>query len=227
MSSQYYRNLEEFGLEEFQQRLASQELLPGRRVLKENLEEHFTVLQASGIDSLQQLINTLSTKKRMAAFAQESGLPYDYLVILGRQARSYVPKPVYFREIPGLEPDHVARLEASGIKHTKHLFDRALTPAARLALSQETGIVSSDIQEYVGMSDLARILGVGPVFVRLYHDAGVRSLPDLAGRSPEELWKELHYVNDARGLSAVVPSLKDVKYSIGEAQELPHVVEYE
>jgi hypothetical protein len=227
MSSQYYRNLEDFGLKEFKERLASEELLPGRRMLKEDLEERFTVVQASGIDSLQQLIDALRTKNRVAAFAEESGLPYDYLVVLGRQARSYVPKPVYFREIPGLEPDHVARLEASGIKHTKHLFDRALTPAGRLALSQETRIASSDIQEYVRMSDLARILGVGPVFVRLYHEAGVRSLEDLAGRSPEELWTELHDVNDARGLSSIVPSLKDVRYSIGEAQELPHVAEYE
>jgi hypothetical protein len=77
------------------------------------------------------------------------------------------------------------------------------------------------------MSDLARILGVGPVFVRLYHEAGVGSLEDLSGRSPEELWSRLHAVNDAQELSSVVPSLKDVKHSIREAQELPHVVVYQ
>lgn len=227
MPSQYYRNLDDFRLERFEQRLASEELLPARRVLKEDLEERFRVLRSLGITNLQGVMDNLGTKRRISAFAQKSGLPYDYLVILGREARSYVPKPVHFRQIPGLDPDHVARLEATGIKHTKHLFDQALTPAARLALSEETGLACSDILEYVRMSDMARILGVGPVFVCLYYAAGVRSLVDLSTRSPEELWSHLHDVNDAQGLSSVVPSLKDVKHSVREAQELPHVVEYE
>jgi hypothetical protein len=51
-------------------------------------------------------------------------------------------------------------------------------------------------------------------------------LEDLSDRSPEELWSQLHAVNEAQGLSSVVPSLKDVARSIREAQELPHVVEY-
>ena len=226
MSSQYYRNLEDFGLERFKRRLATEELLPAHQVLREGLDQRFQLLQTMGITNLQELIDALRTKKRLAAFAQESGLPYDYLVILGRQARSYVPKPVYFGQIPGLNPDHVARLDAAGIKHSKHLFDRALTPADRLDLSEETGLTGSDILAYVGMSDLARILGVGPVFVRLFYEAGVRSLEDLSGRSPEELWSQLHTVNDALGPSSAVPSLKDVAHSVAEAQELPHVVEY-
>ena len=112
MSSQYYRNLEDFCLEEFKQRLATEEVMPARQVLKEDLDERFQVLENMGITNLQELIDTLRTKKRVAAFAQQSGLPHDYLVILGREARSYVPKPVYFREISGLDPDHVARLDA-------------------------------------------------------------------------------------------------------------------
>jgi hypothetical protein len=226
MSSQYYRDLENYGLERFKERLASEELLPARQVLKADLEECFQLLHSSGITNLQRLIDVLRTKKRIASFARESGLPYDYLVILGRQARSYVPKPVYFREIPGLDPDHVAHLEDAGIKHSKHLFDRALTAEDRMALSEETGLAPSSILEYVRMSDLARILGVGPVLVRLYYKAGVRSLEDLAGRAPKALWSQLRQLNDAQQLSSVVPSLKDVQYSIREAQELPHVVEY-
>ena len=226
MSSQYYRNLEDFGLDRFKQRLATEKVMPARQVLKEDLDQRFQVLETMGITNLQELIDALRTKKRVATFAQQSGLPHDYLGILGREARSYVPKPVYFGQIPGLKPDHVARLEAVGIKHSKHLFDRALTPADRMALSKETKLAESDLLEYVRMADLARILGVGPVFVRLFFEAGVRSLEDLSGRSPQELWSQLHALNDARGLSSVVPSLKDVKHSVTEAQELPHVVEY-
>ena len=227
MSSQYYRNLEDFCLQRFKKRLATEEVMPARQVLKEDLDERFQVLETMGITNLQELIDALRTKKRVTAFAQQSGLPHNYLVILGRQARSYVPKPVYFGQIPGLDPGHVARLEAAGIKHSKHLFERALTPADRLALSEETGLAESNLLEYVRMSDLARILGVGPVFVRLFRAAGVGSLEDLSGRSPEELWSQVNAVNDAQGLSSVLPSLKDMAHSVAEAQELPHVVKYE
>ena len=115
----------------------------------------------------------------------------------------------------GVEPEGAAllsqgefrahRLLGIGPGFVPDLFDRALTPADRLGLSEETGLAESDLLEYVRMADLARILGVGPVFVRLYRAAGVGSLEDLSGRSPEELWSHLHAVNYAHGLSSVVP----------------------
>jgi hypothetical protein len=53
MASQYYRNLEDFCLEKFRQRLATEEVMPAHQVLKEDLDERFQVLVTMGITNLQ------------------------------------------------------------------------------------------------------------------------------------------------------------------------------
>jgi hypothetical protein len=201
-------------------------MLPGRTILQEEIAGRFAALEAMGIGNLKELVSALSTKEKIRRFSEASGLPVPYLVILGRQARSYVPKLVYFREIPGVDPEQVGRLSAAGIKHSKHLFDRGATPADRVALAEETGIPAGDLQELVSLADLARVGGMGPVFVRLFYEAGVDSLATLAGWAPEALFERLHAANRERGLSHVVPSLKDVTNYVEKARELPKVIVY-
>lgn len=226
MPELYYLDLEAFSLEKFRRILETTEMMPGRLVLQQDIPERFARLEAMGIENLQELILTLSTAKKREAFSRESGLPLDYLVILRRQAKSYLPKPVYFREIPGLLPEHIEKLAAVGISHSKHLFERAQTRAARRELSRLADIPKEALLELVGMADLSRILGVGPAFVRLFYEAGVDNLETLARCSPEALFERLHAVNQEKGYTKVVPSLKDVRHSVEYAKNLPKVVEY-
>jgi hypothetical protein len=224
MASQYHLSLEGFSLERFRSDLESTEMLPGRTILQEDIPGRFAALEAMGIGNLKDLVAALSTKKKLRRFSEASGLPVEYLVILGRQARSYVPKLVYFRDIPGVDPEQVRRLSEVGIQHSKHLFDRGATLEDRAALAEETGIPAGDLLELVSLSDLARVGGMGPVFVRLFYESGVDSLATLAGWSPEVLFGRLHAVNRERSLSHVVPSLKDVTNYVEKARELPKVI---
>jgi hypothetical protein len=224
MTSQYHLSLEGFSLDRFRSDLESTEMLPGRTILQEEIDGRFAALEAMEIDNLKDLVSALSTKKKIREFSEASGLPVEYLVILGRQARSYVPKLVYLRDIPGVDPEQVRRLSEVGIKHSKHLFDRGATPEDRAALAQETGLLAGDLLELVSLSDLARVGGMGPVFVRLFYESGVDSLATLAGWAPEALFERLHAVNRERGLSHVVPSLKDVTNYVEKARELPKVI---
>jgi hypothetical protein len=224
MKSQYHLGLETISLDRFRSDLESTEMLPGRTILQEEIAGRFAALEAMGISNLKELVGALSTKEKIRRFSEASGLPVEYLVILGRQARSYVPKLVYFRDIPGVDPEQVRQLAAAGIKHSKHLFGRGATPADRAELAKETGIPAADLQELVSLSDLARVGGMGPVFVRLFYESGVDSLATLAGWAPEALFERLHAVNRERQLSHVVPSLKDVTNYVEKAQELPKVI---
>jgi predicted flap endonuclease-1-like 5' DNA nuclease len=227
MPDPYYLDLETFGLEKFRHVLETTEMMPGRVVLQEDIPERFARLEAMGITNLQELISALSTPKKRELFSQESGLPLDYLVILRRQAKSYLPKPVYFREVPGLLPEYVEKLAAVGISHSKHLFERAQTKAARSELSRLVDVPEEALLELVGMADLSRVLGVGPAFVRLFYEAGVDNLESLARWSPEALFERLHAVNREKRYTKVVPSLKDVRHSVKYAQNLPKIVEYD
>jgi len=226
MVDQYGIDLEGFSLARFRNTLETGELLPGRQILKENIPARFAVLESMGICNLKELIDALTTKKRVEAFSQESGLPVDYLVILRREANSYVPKPVNLGAIPGLDPVYVERLAALGIKHTKHLFERGGTKSDRAQLSRLTGVPGDDLLEMVKLSDLARISGVGPVFARLLYEAGASTVEELAACSPEELSERLVVVVQEMGYTEAMVPLKDVRHCIDAAGALPKAIEY-
>jgi len=223
----YYLDLDSLSLATLQCRLEEGDVLPGRRILLEDVAERFAILESLGIRSIGSLIAALKTRKKIQDFAQRSGLPSDYLVILGREARSYIPKLVYLREIPGIDPAHVERLEAISISHSKHLFDRGRTAAERKALSEQTGVPGIALLELVKLAGLARIGGLGPAFVRLFYEARAENIERLAQWSPEALWQRAHAVNEAKGYTRVVPGLHDVKNYVAKARELPKAIEYE
>ena len=106
MTDDYYLDLEGFSLERFRQTLESGNLLPSRRILKDEIPERFAILESLGIRNLQNLIEALKTKKRLENFARQSGLPMDYLVNLRREANSYLPKPMDLAVIPGVDLGH-------------------------------------------------------------------------------------------------------------------------
>jgi hypothetical protein len=226
MSDPYYIDLDAFSLDKFRRLLETGEVLPGRRILKEQIPERFAVLESMGIHTLADLHQTLKTKKRVEKFAQECGLPLDYVVILRREANSYLPKPVNLRDFPDIDLDCVAQLEAVGVKHSKHLLERARTPEARAELCAQTGVPRERVLELVRLSDLARVNGVGPVFARLYVEAGIYDLDELLSRSPEALRQELLAINKAKGYTRAMVSLKDVVYCIEFAKELPRIIQY-
>ena len=223
----YYLDLQGISLERFKRRLATQELMPGRQILKEEIDARFERLAAMGIENLRDLNDALKNKRKVEAFAQASGLPRDYLVVLRREAQSYMPKPVYLDRIPGVDAGHVAKLAAAGIKHSKHLFERARTGKDRTVLSRTTGVPGGALLELVKLSDLARILGLGPVFVRLFYEVGADTVEKLSRWKPEELSRRAHAMNRERRLSKVVPSLKDITHYVEMARALPKVIEYE
>ena len=223
----YYLDLEAIPLEQFKQRLATKELLPARQILKQEIDARFEQIAAMGIDNLNDLIDALKTRRRMEAFAEASGLPRDYIVVLRREAKGILPKPVYLDRIPGVDTAHAEQLAAVGIKHSKHLFERAQTPGDRTALSEATSLPADLLLEWVKLSDLARIPGLGPVFVRLFYEAGADTLEKLARWDPGALSQKAHVVNRERRLSKVVPSLKDIAHYVDMAGALPKVIQYE
>ncbi len=223
MADTYGIDLNEMGLDDFRKHIEHDDLLPSRQILREGASDHFTTFTEMGMRTLQDLIDAFKTKKRLEALSVETQINLDYLKILRREAMSYVPNPVYFRDIPGLDSDLVASLEEIGIKHTQHFFAQGKTHAERIELSSKTGRSLEDLQMVAGMTDLARVGFMGPVFVRLVYDAGVHDSRTLAESDPEILLDDLHRVNEAQDLTTPMPALKDLIYCIHNAGMLPQV----
>jgi hypothetical protein len=226
MTDDYHIDLEKFSLEKFRDILITGEVLPGRKILKEKISERFEILESMGIRNVKELIDALKTKAKVERLSQESGVPKDYLVILRREANSYIPKPVNLKDIPGVDSEYIERLAAFGIKHTKHLFERARFKRDRAELSRLVNVPSDALLELVKLSDLARIGGVGPVFARILLDAGIDTLEKLSNSSADEVFERTIAVNKEKGYTKVMATLKDVKLCINTARELPKVIEY-
>ena len=221
MADLYCIDLEQFRLEQFRRMLETKEVLPGRRILLEKMDERFAALESMSIENLAELRAALKSKAKREMFAQESGLPLDYLVILRREVNGYVSRPFNLEKIPGVDPEYVEKLAAVGVKHTRHLFKRAMSPAGRTALAEQAGVPEDKLLELVKLSDLARIVGVGPVAVRMLYEVGVDTLEAFITHSVDELLEKVRAVEEGASLGA-----KDIEYCLETAQYLPKEIEY-
>jgi nucleotidyltransferase/DNA polymerase involved in DNA repair len=139
---------------------------------------------------------------------------------------SYIPKPFNLKDIPEVNPETIEKLAAIGIKNTKHLFEQARSKSKRAELAGLADVPGDDLLELVKLSDLARIGGVGPVFARLLYEMGVDKIETFRQHPLDELLERLHAINDEKQYTKIMPALKDIRYCLETAKELPSVIEW-
>jgi predicted flap endonuclease-1-like 5' DNA nuclease len=76
------------------------------------------------------------------------------------------------------------------------------------------------------MVDLFRIKGISEEYSELLEASGVNTVPELAGRNPEHLYKKIIEVNNEKKLVRRPPSESMVASWIEQAKKLPRKVEY-
>lgn len=118
-------------------------------------------------------------------------------------------------------------LNALGVKTSKHLFERAKTARQRAELCQQAELPEEALLELVKLSDLVRILGVGPVFARILYQAGVDRLETFVTLSPEALLERVQAVIEREQSTRVKLTQKDILYCLESARLLPQAIEYD
>ena len=135
MTENYFIDTDKFSIDKFRNILLTKEILPGRIILKEDLDERFDLLKTKRIKTLSDLLETLKTKQKIDKFSNETGLTVEYLTILRREANSYVSVPVKLIDLPFVETDIINQLELYGIKDSKQLFENVAKLKDRQKLS--------------------------------------------------------------------------------------------
>ena len=134
-------------------------------------------------------------------------------------------KPFLIKNFRGVNPDHIATLDALYIENKDQLIDAARTPQLRAELAQKTGIPPEGIMELVKLCDLARLGAVRTVRARLYHDAGLT--PEIiATWEPEELRAVLVQWLEENNFDGIAPTPKEVEHLVEDAKRLPLLVIY-
>lgn len=212
----YHIDTSKYSLLAMKKDLLGRELIPSRRSLKDDLDVNFRILTDRGILSLGDLISVLKTKKKVQEFSSSSGISETYLILLRREANSYLPNPVSLDRFSGFAAGDINKLADVGIKNSRHLFEKANKISDPVVLAEDFGVSLDTLSQLVGMSDLVRAYGVGPAFARILYDCGIHSVNEFRDHTPRQV---IDLYQKKTGKKADF-SASDIKFSLDLVQVL-------
>jgi len=129
-------------------------------------------------------------------------------------------------DLEGVGPVYAEKLIAAGIRSVEALLKAGATPKGRIELAEKAGVTKDQVLEWTNYADLYRIKGVAEEYSQLIEAAGVDTVPELAQRNPENLYKKIMEVNADKKLVRQVPGLAQVMSWVTQAKELPRAIQY-
>jgi len=222
----YYIDLEQISIDEYQRYIEKSDLLPSRRIIKENLSERFSYFKNIGITNVLELQRMLKKNDKLTELAKINCFSTDYLKILLREINSIQPKPTKISEFKGISPDTIKTLEKHGFQNTFKLFDKIKTKNNRNELAKITGISAEEILELTKLTDLSRIRWVGATFARMLYDIGIDTVEKAANSNFTDLHLKINQTNKEKKYFNGNIGLNDMKLLVNAAKEIPLEVEY-
>ena len=195
-------------------------MLPSRVELHREMDTRLVLLQKAGLSSLGDLIERLASPSKREALSSGTGLPVDYLVLLKREAGSYLARPFRLSDFPGIPFEYTEVLKSRGLKNTRDFFEKVQTGEQKARVSKETGIPVERLWELHALCDLSRITGVGGVFARVVYEAGIRSSREFAWTDAPGHYKLYRKMMEKRGYATGHFSEEDIRYCIDYAKVL-------
>ena len=135
----------------------------------------------------------------------------------------YMPSII---DIEGIGPAYKKKLKAVGVHTTETLLEAGGTPKGRKELAEKTGIGDALILEWVNLSDLYRVKGVGSEYSDLLEEAGVDTIVELSKRVGKNLFEKMVEVNEKKKLVRKMPTEAQVTDWVAQAKKLPRKVSY-
>lgn len=129
-------------------------------------------------------------------------------------------------EVEGIGPEYGQKLRDVDIQTTEDLLRRCGDKKGREGVATETGISEKHLLEWVNLSDLMRINGVGEEFADLLEEAGVDTVKELATRNAENLAAAMAECNEKKNLTDRVPSAETAQKWIDEAKTMDPAVSH-
>jgi len=222
----YYIDLEKISIEEYQEYLGKSELLPSRRIIKENLDERFDYFKSIGIKNVFELLHILKKKDKFTELANVKCFSTEYLKILLRELNSIQPKPNRIKDFRGISQETIMALEKYGFTNTFKLFEKIKTPQNRNELVKITGICAEEILKITKLTDLSRIRWVGTTFAQMLYDIGIDTAEKAANSDYKYLHLKINQINKENNYYKGSIGLNDMKLFVNAAKEITLEVEY-
>ena len=222
----YYNDIEDLSISEYLEYLKSADLLPSRRVLKDDIEHRFERIETQNIHTVGDLVKVLKARNKLIAFSERSGVDEAYLKILIREINSNKPSPNNLKDFPGVDEEIVLKLENCGIKNTLQLFPRVLTQTDRKALAEKLEVEEDQVLQVTKLTDLSRIRWVNHTFAYILLEAGYDCTQKVADADPQVLYHGIARLNTELNIFKGKIGIHDMKLCIEAAKMLSFEIEY-
>lgn len=210
----YAIELKQISIQKYMEILRNQNLLPGRRILLEELEVKFRRITAVGIGNLHELKNSLATPQKLSVFSAKTAISEDYLIILKRELGSLAQKPVPISEFPGVSGQSVLKLAKHNAKTSKDFYNMCPADGDMEAMTRKTGISMNELIELYCLCNLVRINGVGAIAARTMYESGYKYIVEIAHADAGELLDRISEVNSAKQYYNAILGKKDMQFVI-------------
>jgi chlorosome envelope protein I len=130
---------------------------------------------------------------------------------------------VVLAKLYGVDRDLETRLKARGIKDSEDLLLRYRKCGGANLLAMELELDEETTMCLINRAQLARIRGIGEAYTMLLEAAGVKTVQDLAVRSPEQLRNQFEQINETARIVGRVPALPMVNGWVVKAQKAPQI----
>jgi hypothetical protein len=194
-----------------------------------------TGLDDAGVDDLERFVDWIEKERGTSAKGHLWALRYYYDYSSNEEMRLTAGilreqrihrKPFPLKEFHGVDAEDVAKLAAAGIANVQQLLDAGQTSSDRDTLSRETGIPIEKILELVKLADLARLPGVKGIRARLYYDAGVDTVEEMAAWEPGDLRAMVADFVERTGFDGIAPLPLEANSTVARARAMPKIIEY-
>lgn len=128
--------------------------------------------------------------------------------------------------LDGLDEKEAEKLRRAGIRTSRALLARAISPKARRQLAEASGIDECSILRWARLADLMRVRGVAQEYAELLEAAGVGTVKDLRRRNAGRLAEQLEAINQERKLVRLPPGENRVRGWIAQAQTMEPMLTY-
>jgi len=222
----YYINLTDITINELKEKLLNTDILPSHTILKENIENNFDIIKKNNIKNLEELKNTLKTKKSIEIFSTTTQISIDYLVILRREINSYHPQERKIKDFQILNDTTKNKLINIGLKTTYQVYPHINTPNNRIQFQKKIGVSDEEILKLTMIVDLTRLRYVNHTFAELLIYSQYNTTEKIKAADYNELYKELKTINEKNKVYNGKIGLKDIKFLIDDWVYSHNAIEY-
>ena len=99
--------------------------------------------------------------------------------------------PMNIAELPGLECEHVSRLQGAGVRTSRQLLRVSRRRNGFTSLAKAADLQLKDLEQIVSVAELGEIQGIGRTALNQLLEAGVTSPGELSAEEPAELQTRL------------------------------------